>query len=504
MSKTNKERLQDNNIELQNIKTGIDNLPEYQDLGKQNVIQADVRRGRTFYDNSGKLVYGSGPNIVINQEDISTTDANMIELDRSIILNNMRFYKNVLFGNRNKVLYAQTQDNKLSNVNFDYTITNLYIGMDGVYGDNSIILGIYSVDVLNTIFLYKYDFTANTLEYFTKLNFESATYFALNPFRNYIAISSSSPTQKIYRINNDLSVTQVYSNNLTSMVFVRWLSKYRLGIYNGTNMQPKYYLDYYENNSYTLTTNGSYSSSYNNFQIPMAISPNNKYAVYGCCVTQNGSNDNVVYHCIGNAGIYNCSVSANGNFTKGSNILNISTNTTNFQYGNEHAFFVDDYTFIYFYNYSSSYTAYIYKLVNKTWTRVLIMSNYRKYTDLSTYNPIFYYGSNYKSILTSGGKRVTSAYIDSNLYVTSFNTTADASKLLKGYSAAMQNSVVDGTMPNNGALNYTPTSSQQTIPAGYTSGGIVAAIDYSGQGALSPQDTATAEAQIEDLFGEGE
>lgn len=61
-----------------------------------------------------------------------------------------------------------------------------------------------------------------------------------------------------------------------------------------------------------------------------------------------------------------------------------------------------------------------------------------------------------------------------------------------------------GTMPNNGALNYTPTTSQQTIPAGYTSGGIIEAIDYSGQGALSPQDTATAEAQIEDLFGEGE
>ena len=62
----------------------------------------------------------------------------------------------------------------------------------------------------------------------------------------------------------------------------------------------------------------------------------------------------------------------------------------------------------------------------------------------------------------------------------------------------------EGSMPDNGALNYTPTTSQQTIPAGYTSGGIIEAIDYSGQGALSPQDTATAEAQIEDLFGEGE
>ena len=32
---------------------------------------------------------------------------------------------------------------------------------------------------------------------------------------------------------------------------------------------------------------------------------------------------------------------------------------------------------------------------------------------------------------------------------------------------------VSGTMPNNGELNYTPSSSSQTIPAGYTSGGTV-------------------------------
>ena len=37
--------------------------------------------------------------------------------------------------------------------------------------------------------------------------------------------------------------------------------------------------------------------------------------------------------------------------------------------------------------------------------------------------------------------------------------------------------VETGTMPNNGELNYTPTSSAQTIPAGYTSGGTISAMD---------------------------
>ena len=31
-------------------------------------------------------------------------------------------------------------------------------------------------------------------------------------------------------------------------------------------------------------------------------------------------------------------------------------------------------------------------------------------------------------------------------------------------------------MPNNGALSYTPTTSQQSIPAGYTSGGTISAV----------------------------
>lgn len=57
-------------------------------------------------------------------------------------------------------------------------------------------------------------------------------------------------------------------------------------------------------------------------------------------------------------------------------------------------------------------------------------------------------------------------------------TNATADKLLMGYKAYSGDSLLAGTMPDNGALSYTPTESQQTIPAGYTSGGIIAAMDY--------------------------
>ena len=40
------------------------------------------------------------------------------------------------------------------------------------------------------------------------------------------------------------------------------------------------------------------------------------------------------------------------------------------------------------------------------------------------------------------------------------------------------NGVEVGSMPNNGELNYTPSTEEQTIPEGYTSGGTIEAMDY--------------------------
>lgn len=42
-----------------------------------------------------------------------------------------------------------------------------------------------------------------------------------------------------------------------------------------------------------------------------------------------------------------------------------------------------------------------------------------------------------------------------------------------------KNGIETGTMPNNGALNYNPSTSVQTIPAGYTSGGTISVVDAS-------------------------
>ena len=51
---------------------------------------------------------------------------------------------------------------------------------------------------------------------------------------------------------------------------------------------------------------------------------------------------------------------------------------------------------------------------------------------------------------------------------------ATASDLLSGKTASTDAGDIVGTMPNNGVLNYIPSSSVQTIPTGYTSGGTIA------------------------------
>ena len=56
------------------------------------------------------------------------------------------------------------------------------------------------------------------------------------------------------------------------------------------------------------------------------------------------------------------------------------------------------------------------------------------------------------------------------------DSNAVPANLLVGKSAYTSIGRIVGSMPNNGALSYTPTTSQQSIPAGYTSGGTIGAV----------------------------
>lgn len=56
------------------------------------------------------------------------------------------------------------------------------------------------------------------------------------------------------------------------------------------------------------------------------------------------------------------------------------------------------------------------------------------------------------------------------------DATATASDILSTKTAYVNGAKLTGSMANNEALNYTPSTSSQLIPAGYTSGGTISAV----------------------------
>ena len=65
-------------------------------------------------------------------------------------------------------------------------------------------------------------------------------------------------------------------------------------------------------------------------------------------------------------------------------------------------------------------------------------------------------------------------YNDTNYY-SCYNSDVQASEILNNKKGYCQAGMVVGTMPNNGELNYNVSTLEQTIPAGYTSGGTIEA-----------------------------
>lgn len=78
-----------------------------------------------------------------------------------------------------------------------------------------------------------------------------------------------------------------------------------------------------------------------------------------------------------------------------------------------------------------------------------------------------------------------------------FGSTATAGDILSGKKAYGNATKITGTMPNNGALSYTPTDATQTIPVGYTSGGTIAAMDIT-----TSSDYTTCLGLSEQIIGE--
>lgn len=84
-----------------------------------------------------------------------------------------------------------------------------------------------------------------------------------------------------------------------------------------------------------------------------------------------------------------------------------------------------------------------------------------------------------------------------------YDTTGAAisEDILEGRIVYDQNGIrISGIMPNNGELNFTPTEEVQTIPAGYTTGGKIEAIDYANT--ITPEEYSEALDLAINILGE--
>lgn len=76
--------------------------------------------------------------------------------------------------------------------------------------------------------------------------------------------------------------------------------------------------------------------------------------------------------------------------------------------------------------------------------------------------------------LQSDGVRRLSLNDGNYIYYNTYDSDVVSENVLNGKIGYNASGKVTGTMPNNGELNYNSSTEEQTIPAGYTSGGTIA------------------------------
>lgn len=107
----------------------------------------------------------------------------------------------------------------------------------------------------------------------------------------------------------------------------------------------------------------------------------------------------------------------------------------------------------------------------------LVSSNKVDYL-YASYNQIFYtIGSTRYLQTVSTDDKLAGFSRNGENFMNLSDSDITAENIIKDKVAYGKDGKLTGTMPNNGELNYTPSSEAQTIPAGYTSGGTIAPMD---------------------------
>ena len=421
MPKTNKERLQDNNIELQNIKTGIDNLPEYQDI---------------------KPIYGSG-------------ELNLLTLSTSVDSGRVIKSGNVVCIENGQKLYFYYNGEYACSFTKSVNVSN-YACFCKVTDEYCIVMVAAQSVWYKKVETIKFEYSTKTA---TQIGIVDISSLGSSAGDTYLPDGTLIMTSgnKVCRYIEETNSFKYYnftmsntSNNRGTMNILH--SNYNSSYSNYATLNKLLYND--ATDTYTVISKAYPEVLGVNFYGNKIFRYGNVYELNDDLTIGRLLNSNVILNATGGTGPSLYCLDDKHYFLQYTNysdhtkdvpptIYEFDEDTNTFSvYGTDSKFGCW---------FGGSPDVFVGKWVNNSfqlydWTDTTYEIGFIKN------GTSYFYGG-------QGG------------YFSNENILAGT----KGYTSGFQ--LLYGTMPNNGALNYTPTTSQQTIPAGYTSGGTISAVD---------------------------
>lgn len=460
-SGTNQERIEQNNLKLAQLKTKADNLPEYQDI---KPVYATLDISLNYKMSKANISYFMDNCFIGNEWAIFSSSSYSSTNNPKIYI----YYKGTLINSFNVNTYVTLP----STVNWRLVVLNIT--------NIEIVFCLYRAYTNNSIYTFKYNKNTNLVTYVGLLN-------VTNYWGRNVELSTSTPEINTYsnigvatiRFFEETNMFCVNGKNSSSSDGVSYLNLYRYDTSNNTIEYVAYMgqyafpiSPYFAINTYNSSSGGYlYKLFYNEGYSTI------NYRLYPNDLDVNGVNY------LGNK------VFKNGNVYTLNSDLSIGTLLKENIY--EASTYAIEAVNDKFYRYKNK----LYMFDEETNAFTELGENFY-WSGSTIYKLVDNYIEVYK--FERGQEQIGSIY--NNIFIPIMDGSfIKSNEMVDGKLAYNElHQQVIGIMPNNGALNYTPSTSQQIIPAGYTSGGTVGAVS------MSEEDIQEAEEQIANLFGEGE